>query len=206
MIETMIDFDTLIKKAAPDDPRISEGLVQAHYAYIYRLALSILGDADEADDAAQETFIRAVSNLRHYQPGTNLRGWLTTIAVNLCRDHLRRRKTRLALQGVLQMASRLTAHTPNPEEETVARERDDRLWQAVNQLDEKHRLPVLLRFVNDMSVREIADALQVQEGTIHSRLHYAIRKLQGRLGGLDPAEWGQTGQSASQPRGKGGRR
>lgn len=185
MIHVMPDVDRLLQHIPASDPQVSEALVEAHYAYIYRLSLSILGDPDEAEDAAQETFIHAILKLDRYQAGTYLKSWLSTIAVNTCRDMLRRRKARQALEGVLQALRLQTSHIPTPEETAVQNEGHAQLWQAVQALDEKHRLPVLLRYVHGLPVHEIAEVLSLSEGTVHSRLHYAVRKLQERLGSRD---------------------
>jgi RNA polymerase sigma-70 factor (ECF subfamily) len=199
MIRVMPDLDHLLKFVPASDPQVSEALVDAHYGYIYRLSLSILNDPDEAEDAAQETFINAIMNLDHYQAGTHLKSWLSTIAINICRDMLRRRKARQALQGVLQGLRLQSGHPPTPEDSAVQNEGSRRLWQAVQSLNEKHRLPILLRYVHGLPVNEIAQVLNLSEGTVHSRLHYAVRKLQDRLGRMETlteaggGEWGKGG-------------
>jgi RNA polymerase sigma-70 factor (ECF subfamily) len=181
MINVMLDLDSLLKSEGASDTEVSEALVGAYYGYIYRLALSILNDSDDAEDAAQETFIRALLHLKSYQAGTQLRSWLSTIAVNICRDLLRRRKSRQTLTGVLHSLTRLTGAVSTPEDRAMRNEQKSTLWQAVQELDEKHRLPVLLRFVNGLSVREISGVLGINEGTVHSRLHYAVRRLKAQL-------------------------
>src|SRR4030042_3101028 len=81
----------------------AETLVRDHYAYLERICLSILGDEQEAQDAVQETLLRALLHKAKFQPGTSLKCWLTTIAVNLSRDLLRRRAARQRLQAVLHL-------------------------------------------------------------------------------------------------------
>jgi RNA polymerase sigma-70 factor, ECF subfamily len=159
-------------------------LVCEHYAYIHRLALSILDDPAEADDAAQETFIAAHRALSSFRGQSSPRTWLTSIAVNTCRGRLRRRKVRQAMQSTLE-ALHLLAERPHVAEQAVMQNETDReLWQAVDELlDEKHRLPVILRYVHDLSVPEIAMALGISQGTVHSRLHYARQKLANALEG-----------------------
>jgi RNA polymerase sigma-70 factor (ECF subfamily) len=156
----------------------AETLVRNHYAYLERLCLSILGDEQEAQDAVQETLLRALLHQVKFQPGTSLKSWLTTIAVNLSRDMLRRRSARQRLQGVLHLV-RLAP--TSPEEAVIGSERDRALWQLVRGLGEKHRLPLVLRYVHGLPVSEIAQILGLSEGTVHSRLHYATRKLQQRM-------------------------
>ncbi len=158
-----------------------DALVHEHYAYLRRLATSLLGDADEADDAVQETFIAAQRTLAHFRGESSPRTWLTRITINVCQSHLRRRRARQMMQQALQ-ALHLIKNQPAAPEETVAQNEADRiLWQAVDTLDEKHRLPVILHYVYELSVPEIAETLQIQQGTVHSRLHYAREKLHAVL-------------------------
>ena len=156
----------------------AETLVRDHYAFLERLCLSILGDEQEAQDAGQETLLRALLHQAKFQPGTSLKSWLTTIAVNISRDMLRRRSARQRLQGVLHLVRLAPA---SPEEAVIGSERDRALWQLVRGLGEKQRLPLVLRYVHGLPVSEIAQILGLSEGTVHSRLHYATRKLQQRM-------------------------
>lgn len=165
-----------------------ETLMRAYYPYIQRLAISILDDESEADDAAQETFIAALRSLERFRGESSPRTWLTSIAVNICRGRLRKRKIIQTLQSTLQNLHLLHLASISPEENALQNESDHRLWQAVDSLDEKHRLAVILRYVHEMSVPEIATVLDISQGTIHSRLHYARKKLQAELGSLATQE------------------
>ena len=163
-----------------------EHLVREHYPYIRRLALSILDDsrvdgAAEADDAAQETFITVYRALSSFRGQSSLKTWLTSIAVNTCRARLRKRKLRQALHATLR-GLHLSERLASPEETAAQNETHRQLWQAVDSLDEKHRLPVILRYVHQLTVPEIAESLGTNEGTVHSRLHYARKTLLDRLG------------------------
>lgn len=172
--------DSLPKDTVDQNLNI-ERLVQEHYSYIQRLALSILDDPHEAEDAAQETFIAANRSLDRFRGGSSPRTWLTAIAVNACRGRLRKRKARQGLQNVLQ-ALHLTQPQPDsPEEAAIQQDAQRSLRQAVTALDETHRLPILLRYVHQLSVADIAAALQTNPGTIYSRLHYARHMLITRL-------------------------
>lgn len=184
----MADLDDFIRQASLDeaarlDPRVCERLMLAYYDFVYHLACAFLGDPDEASDAAQETFLQAALHIDQYECGTSLKSWIAKIAVNTCRSRYRKQKARRRLESVLKVLSFQTApFTPSPEEHAVAGEQQRLLRQAVDALDEKHRLPVLLRYVHGFSVPEIARTLGEKEGTIYSRLHYAHRKLRERLG------------------------
>ena len=174
-----------LRQFAPGDPLLYEGLMVEYYNFIYRLAGAILGDAGEADDAAQETFIKAAMHAGDFQTGTHIKSWLAKIAVNVCRDRLRKLKMRSRLQNVLKLLSWQSAQgAPTPEETVIGNERARTIRAGIAALDEKHRLPILLRYGQGMAISEIAEALDINEGTVHSRLHYAHRKLRDRLNGV----------------------
>jgi RNA polymerase sigma-70 factor (ECF subfamily) len=181
-IDIMTDHSS-IQVDSPIETEI-ECLMRIHYPYIRRLAISILDDESEADDTAQETFIAACRSLERFRGEASPRTWLTSIAVNICRGRLRKRKIIQTLQSSLQSLHLLRPAPVSPEENAVQSESDRRLWQAVDHLDEKHRLVVILRYVHELSVPEIATVLDSSQGTVHSRLHYARKKLQAELGSL----------------------
>lgn len=170
--------DHLIAAGTMDRQLLAESLLEHYFAVIHRLAFSILQDAAAADDVAQETFISALRHFDRYQSETSMKAWLSAIATNLCRDRLRRRKTRERLDRLwLGDQTRHDVVTRSAEDSQLQREAGATLWAAVNRLDEKHRLPVIMRYANGYSIREIADVLQIPVGTVHSRLHHACRTL-----------------------------
>ena len=165
-----------------------ESLVKEYFSYIHRLTLSILDDSHEADDAAQDAFIAAHRAVEGFRAEANLKTWLTSIAVNACRSRMRKRKVRQALSAALVAFHLLKNPPSSPEEVAIQSEIDRSIWLAVDALDEKHRTPVILRYVHELNVPEIAEILHLSQGTIHSRLHYARQKLQAQLGHLNPRE------------------
>jgi len=175
------NLEQLLQRSQVSDPSVTEALVQQYHVLVYRVALSILDDPDEAEDAAQETFIAAISNLDRYRGESSLKTWLYAITLNTCRGHLRKRKARNAIKRTWEALQSLTSRPLTPEESALRNETDAQLWAAVDALDEKHRLPIILRYVHNLSVPEIAQTLAISEGTAHSRLHYARKKLQGYL-------------------------
>ena len=93
MVLSMENSRTKEQPARDSEPEVlAEILVEQHYAYLFRLAASILDDPDEADDAVQETILRALAHWQQCPNANERRGWLTILAVNHCRDRLRRRK------------------------------------------------------------------------------------------------------------------
>jgi RNA polymerase sigma-70 factor (ECF subfamily) len=177
------DIDRLLRCHHTDDPAIIEEIVQRWYATVYRVAVSILGDPDEAKDATQDTFVTVMKKLDQYQIGTNFRAWIYTITVNTCRGCLRKRKARESLTRLLAPLHSLVARPPDPEESALQRETRSHLWAAVDRLGEKHRVTVILRMVHGMSIQEIAQVLETREKTVYSRLYDAFRRLRVELDG-----------------------
>jgi RNA polymerase sigma-70 factor, ECF subfamily len=144
--------------------------------------LSIVGEAAEASEITQETFLAALRSLRSYEERRSFRAWLYTIALNLSRSHLRKRKVlerlRAALTGVFQVEQDVQA---SPEDVVILGEKEAALWHALSRLDERHRIVVVLRYFHELPVAEISEILSVNEGTIHSRLHSARERLRNQL-------------------------
>jgi RNA polymerase sigma-70 factor (ECF subfamily) len=163
-----------------------ENLVREQFSYVQRLALSILDDPHEAEDAAQEAFISASRNWSRFRGASSPRTWLTTITVNACRCRLRKRKSRQGLLHVLQAFHLAQTASFSMEEAAMHKDSCQAVREAVSLLDEKHRLPVLLRYVHELSVPEIAEVLHTNPGTIYSRLYYARKMLMARLEPLNP--------------------
>jgi RNA polymerase sigma-70 factor (ECF subfamily) len=170
----------LIELCRVGDSSAIESFVQTYQQDVYRLALSILDDASEADDATQESLLAALHALDSFHGASSLKTWLFSITVNICRTRLQRQKRsarlKQALSGILRTKSELSV-----EEHTIANESGEALWHAIHHMDEKHRIPIVLRYYHDLSVAEIATILQIPEGTVHSRLNTARKQLQSVL-------------------------
>jgi len=163
-----------------------EQLVGKYYPYILRLAYSILDDLHDAEDAAQESFVAAHRSIKGFRDEADPKTWLTAIAVNVCRTRLRKRKVRHTLMVTLQSLHLIKPSPPTPEQAAIQNEVDQSIWKAVDTLDEKYRIPVILHYVHELNVPDIALILHLRQGTVHSRLHYARRKLHSQLRHLNP--------------------
>jgi len=167
-----------------DETAIAQ-LIQKHQLGVFRLALSVLGDSGEANEATQDTFIAALSALKSYQESSTFKAWLYTITLNLSRSRLRKRKALERLQYTLTAFFRVHSQRPSTLEEIIiGNEVDAALWQALEKLGEKHRLPLVLRYYHDFSIKEIAEILKIKEGTVHSRLSIGRERLRSELDGL----------------------
>jgi RNA polymerase sigma factor (sigma-70 family) len=181
MAITRDDVEDLLRSRPADDAQVFKAMVAAYRTPLYRLALSVLNDADEAEDAVQDTFVRAARALDRYQVGTNFKAWIYTIAVNTCRDYLRKRAARAMVSQVWGAIQSLAPRAPDPEAAAIQNESRARLWDLVNQLGEKHRLVVILRLGQDLSIREISQILEINEKTVYSRLYEAFRQLRQKI-------------------------
>jgi RNA polymerase sigma-70 factor, ECF subfamily len=155
-----------------------ERLVGTHQQDVYRLALSILDDSHEAEDATQEIFLAALMSLDSFHGAASFKTWLYAIAVNTCRNRLRRHQARERLQQIIQGLFHVeNGRQVQPEESAIQNESNARVWDTVQNLDEKHRLPIILRYYHDLPVAEIAEILKIPPGTVHSRLNTARAHL-----------------------------
>jgi RNA polymerase sigma-70 factor (ECF subfamily) len=158
-------------------------LVNTYQNAVYNLCYRMLGERTEAEDAAQETFLRAYMNLTRYDPGRSFKTWLLSIASNHCIDRLRRRRlTWLSLDEPLPANLALSSDEPEPEEVTIRDERSQAIQALLNELSTDYRAAVILRYWYDCSYAEIADILDTTESAIKSRLFRARQALADRMG------------------------
>lgn len=166
----------LIELCKVGDSSAIENFVQTYQQDIYRLALSILEDAQEADDATQESLLAALRALDSFRGAASLKTWLFSITVNICRARLQTQKRSERLRQILGGILRVQ-NTSSVEQYIMEQDAGQAIWRAIHSMDEKHRIPVVLRYYHNLSVAEIASILQIPEGTIHSRLNTARRQL-----------------------------
>ena len=158
-------------------------LVEEHQTHVYNLCYRMLGEPEAAEDAAQETFLRAYQNLHRYDHNRSFATWLLSIGAHYCIDRLRRR--RLSVFSMDQENEDGTtfevrdAASPDPEAESVKREDRDRLHVLLQDLDETDRAAIIMRYWYDYSEIEIAEALSLTVSAVKSRLHRARRALAG---------------------------
>jgi len=186
------DLDQMIRDGQGKSHYFASALVSQYYGDINRLAIYLLDDQDDADDACQDTFIDALLYIDRYSPGTNLKAWLSKIAVHKCQQALRRRRIRDSLNAVIRAGHARLSKAPTPFEATLEKEENERIWMAIKALGEKHRIPVILYYVYEFRIGEIAGILDIPEGTVCSRLHYAVQKLGHNLKGLEETSYKMT--------------
>ena len=160
----------LIAHACRSDAGAWEALVREHQQPIFRLAYLMLGDPDEAEDVAQETFIRAYGALAGFDTTRPLRPWLLRITANLARNRRRSLRRRLA------SLQRLVVPPPNTLDESAGWE-GRTLWAAVSRLRTADQEVIYLRFFLDLSEADTARALGIAQGTVKSRTSRALTRL-----------------------------
>jgi len=170
----MPQLDNLVQRCQMGELAAFSELFSLQEARIYRLAMSILQNEQDAEDAVQDAYLRVFERIKHFQGDAAFQTWMTTIVVNLCRDKIRRNKVRRAL-SLDWIHSRPSED--NVVEEVFRRQRQRRLWSYVNQLDEKHRLPVILHYHERLSCDEVAHVLGIRTSVVHSRLNTARQCL-----------------------------
>ncbi len=142
----------------------------------------MVGEAATADTLTQEVFLRVLRHADKYDPEQSVRPWLYTIAANLCRDHLAKAKRRNALELEIEPA----ATTTGPFDQIASEEDCERVRQAVAELPDIYREIVVMRIYEQLPYAEIAEALNIREGTARSRMEYALNRLRKAL--LSPRE------------------
>ncbi len=157
-------------------------LVEAYQTHVYNLCYRMLGEPEFAEDAAQETFLRAFQHLHRYDSKRPFATWLLSIAAHYCIDRLRRRKFSMISidededEGGFELPD---ADAANPESEMVHGEQRARMQGLLKRLDSVDRAAIVLRYWNDCSEAEIAETLHLTVSAVKSRLHRARRELAG---------------------------
>lgn len=174
----------LIQQALDGDMQAFEELIKLYQQPIFNLAYRMLGDPQEAEDAAQETFIRAFLNLqKNYDPSRSFKTWLFSIGSNHCIDRLRKRRlTWVSIDEPLPPHPALMSHdTEDPEQQLMSQERSQLIQHMLSNLPPDYRAAVILRYWYDLSYTEIAEALDTTESAIKSRLFRARQQLADQI-------------------------
>lgn len=173
----------LVRKAAAGDSDAFEQLVLSYEKPIYNLCLRMCGNADDAMDLTQETFLKAWRNLGSFRADAAFSTWLYRLCSNLCIDHLRREQKRkiLPLQVEDSDGDERPLDVPDPaagpEERLSAQEDRQQVAAALQSLEPEYREALTLRVLHDLSYADIAAVLQVREGTVKSRIARAREKM-----------------------------
>ena len=176
-----------------------DALVSSEQRRIYRFLLAMLRDDEAAETLTQECFLRAYQNRHQFRQESSVRTWLLRIAMNLARDHTRSRRTQfwrklfhLSSPGDSEemsepMILEPADPRPSPERALLAREQARVVAESLKELSEQQRSVFLLRFVEEMSIEEIAQAMSVRPGTVKAHLFRAVATVRSRVSAGTPA-------------------
>jgi RNA polymerase sigma-70 factor (ECF subfamily) len=190
-----MDEEQLVRGLRSQDPGAVQELVASHGDRLFRSACLLCGDQAEAQDLVQETLLQAVRSAPRFRGRSTVYTWLHGILLNLTRHYHRARKRIL-------YDDELAREEPAPLEEHLNRLdlelTSSALAEALDGLSGPHREVLILRFYEDMKIHEIAAHLGISNGTVKSRLHYAIGEMQRRL----PAELNLFGACGTEEKAK----
>lgn len=164
-----------ILKSLQGDQQAFAQLVSHYQRHVHNLTYRMLGNAEDAEDATQEAFLRAYVALPSFQMGRKFSSWLLSIASNLCIDILRRR--RYAWLSLEDVSFRLVAPSEEPSRAVLRQEEAGQVQHLLSRLPEKYRLVVILRYWYDLSYEEIVEMTGLSLNTVKTRLHRARNML-----------------------------
>lgn len=173
----------LVQKTLEGDREAFSFIVRKYQKQIYSLTYRLTNDPEDARDLAQEAFIHIYNVLHKYDQNRKFFSWMYKVASNVCYNALRRGKSEAAvsLDKVIEFAPLATRKDMQPEEYYERRETQALVRQAVSELPDKYRLPLVLRYLEDLSYREIAETMDLPLTTIETRLYRGKALLQKRL-------------------------
>lgn len=168
-----------LKQARAGSKEAFGKLIEAYQGPVFNLAYRMLGNADEAEQAAQEAFIRAWTRLDSYDPAHKFSTWMLSITSNYCIDLIRKRRVQLlSLDGPLPAHPALMSESSaGPETQVSENELQDLVQSLLKSLPADYRQAVVLRYWYDMSYDEIAEVMDTSVSAIKSRLFRARRQL-----------------------------
>jgi RNA polymerase sigma-70 factor (ECF subfamily) len=182
----MADSD-LVTRAAAGDSTAFQTLVERHRSMVYRVAYQFAGNHHDAEDIAQEVFIKVYRSLDRFRQDAQLTSWLYRIAMNACIDFRRRQSpvTSAPSAACREEAERLLLDTPeerpDPEDCAYAGELGQVLEAEITRLPQGQRVVFIMRHHHGLKLSEIAEALGLAEGTVKRQLHAAVHRLRGAL-------------------------
>jgi RNA polymerase sigma-70 factor (ECF subfamily) len=186
--------DQFIERLRRGDALAYERLVADHSGDVYALLFRLTSDPEEARDLTQETFLRCFQSIDRFRGDASLKTWIYRIAINQARNRWRwwrrrRRDVTVSLDATDEQRDQPLAatlqndHSPSPEQQTLARERESQLREALCGLRRSYRESVILRDVEGFSYEEIAQTLQISIGTVKSRISRGRLELRRQLEG-----------------------
>ncbi|MEK3936884.1 RNA polymerase sigma factor SigW [Sporosarcina sp. FSL W7-1349] len=165
-----------------------EEIVTLFQHRLYQVCYRMLGNAQEAEDIAQEAFVRAYINIHTFDQKRKFSTWLFRIATNLCIDRIRKKKPDYYLDAEvpgtegLNLYSQVAATDELPEDQVEKMELQERIHYEIGRLPDKYRSVITLRYIEELPLQEIGDILELPLGTVKTRVHRGREALRKQLG------------------------
>ncbi|WP_226669414.1 RNA polymerase sigma factor [Metabacillus litoralis] len=150
-----------------------------HYLDVYRFLVCFSGNQNDAEDMTQEVFIRVLKNLPNFNSGNNLKTWIFSIAKHVAVDHYRKKKFASVFKD--GFFKQLESDDNKPDEEFEINEIKQIVHEAISKLKPKHRAVVILRGINEFSIKETSEILQCSESKVKVDYHRALKDLKRKL-------------------------
>ena len=176
-----------VKQVKQGDQNAFEEIVELYKNKVYQLCYRMLGNEHEAQDIAQEAFVRAYVNIKSFDVDRKFSTWLYRIATNLSIDRIRKKKPDYFLDAEIQgtdgltMHSQISAEEPTPDEYIESLELQEWVQKNILSLPSKYRSVIVLKYIEELSIKEISDILDLPEGTVKTRIHRGREALRKKL-------------------------
>jgi RNA polymerase sigma-70 factor (ECF subfamily) len=171
----------IIKRATAGDTKAFRVIVEYHQGFVYAVAFRFVGNENDAEDLAQEVFVRLWKNLSSYKEEIKLTTWLYKIITNLCLDFLKSRYGKRRKNAIDIMYGHNAQDLTNPEKEFQQEELMRAIHLAAEELKPKQRAVFVLRDLEGLSPEEVSETLSMSAGNIKSNLFYARKKMNEKL-------------------------
>lgn len=179
-----------IKQVLKGDQNAFADIVSLYQHKLYQVCYRMLGNKQESEDIAQEAFVRAYMNLHTFDQKRKFSTWLYRIATNLCIDRIRKKKPDYYLDAEvtgtegLDLYSQIASEDQLPEETLEQMELQDRIQYEIGRLPDKYRTVVVLKYIEELSLQEISEILDMPLGTVKTRIHRGREALRKQLNNL----------------------
>jgi RNA polymerase sigma-70 factor, ECF subfamily len=177
------DDRELVRQSRAGNQQAFRELFDRYHRQVSAVAVGMTGNADDAMDVVQETFVRAHRNLASFLGESSFYTWLYRIAVNVGIDFRRRQSRRAEVMQAGPVDENVSDpdKTADPGTELARRQLGERIFQVIDELTPEHKAAIILREIEGLSYEDISKVMQCSKGTVMSRLHYARKKLQAKL-------------------------
>ncbi|GGG26648.1 ECF RNA polymerase sigma factor SigW [Lysinibacillus alkalisoli] len=179
-----------IRQVLKGDQSAFADIVSLYQGRLYQVCYRMLGNKQEAEDITQEAFVRAYTNLHTFDQNRKFSTWIYRIATNLCIDRIRKKKPDYYLDAEvagtegLNMYSQIAASEPLPVQQVEEMELQERIQYEISRLSDKYRTIIVLKYIEELSLQEISEIVDMPVGTVKTRLHRGREALRKQLKNL----------------------